>query len=96
MTLEYRGRFVPVVARGLLSNERGVIALDLETRERLGNLALNTEYEFKIHRSTWVERVTWAWAATDPAYRIASKISIVSFILGIIGLILGVLSFVPR
>jgi hypothetical protein len=96
MTLEYDGQFVPLVARGSKSNERGVIALDLETRERLGTLALNTVYDFKIHQATWGECVKWAWTATDPAYRVASKISIVSFLLGLIGLFLGILSFVPR
>lgn len=96
LTLEYEGKFVPLVARGSHGNERGVIALDLETRERLGDLALNKSYNFKIHSATWAECIKWAWTATDPTYRIASKLSIVSFILGIIGLFLGLLSFVPR
>lgn len=91
-TLECNGNFVPLVARGAPRNKAGEIWIDLETRSKLGELDLNTAYEFKLHSATWGECLKWAWFATNPAYRVSSKISLVSLVLGVIGLLLGILS----
>jgi hypothetical protein len=36
----------------------------------------------------------WAWNASDPAYRVAAKLALLSVALGVVGLLIGGLSFV--
>lgn len=92
LTVECNGVFVPLVARGAHDNSRDEIWLDLETRGRLGGLKPNVAYNFKLHTATWSECMRWAWSATDPAYRIPAKISLISVALGVVGLFLGIVS----
>jgi|SRR5579862_2814096 len=75
-----------VILRG--SGNAGEIRLDLETRARL-DLKLGQEATFKLTPMFVIGDFLWAWRASDPAYRIAARLGILSLVLGLIGLILG-------
>lgn len=94
LVLSHNNVALPLVARGAPNNQKDHIWLDLATRERLGDLALDTAYDFTIEKATFGDILRWAWKATNPAYRVASQISIVSAVLGIIGLLLGIISLI--
>ncbi len=91
LKLSVNGRTKLLVARGAPKNERSVIWLDLKTRKEL-LLEVNKGADFKIEEASFVDNVKWAWNASDPAYRISSRLGVLSFFLGIIGFVLGVLS----
>ena len=71
------------------------IALDSSTRDDLGVHAGRT-YEVEIHPVHWLGYWRWAWEAADPSNRIPAQISIISLVLGIIGLILGCAPLIYR
>lgn len=64
------------------------IIFDETLRERL-NLKEKEEYSFCFFEACWVCRIKWAWDASDPAYKIATRIAIT---LGSISVLLGVIS----
>jgi hypothetical protein len=61
-------------------------------------LALNVEedqnYDFMIDRLSWIRSLWFPWKASDPMYRLPAQLSLVSFFLGVIlgvaGILLGV------
>jgi hypothetical protein len=67
------------------------ILLDSSTREDMG-VEVGKSYEVTICSVGWIGRWLWAWRAADPAYRLATQISLISLGLGLIGLFLGALS----
>jgi hypothetical protein len=48
------------------------------------------EYEFRLRRVWWFGQCRWAWQASDPAYRLAARLGVLSVLLGLIGLCLGI------
>lgn len=84
-------RYAYAVARGSKSNKRGSIALDLETRDRLG-ISPNNRYDFGIEKAGLWGQVRWAWSASDAMPRIAARLAVLSVALGGVGLILGLIS----
>ena len=81
-------RSVLVALRG---SHRNGIAMDMVTRKRLG-LEEGRSYHFEFGRAGWVGQFIWTWEATDPAYRIASRLGLISLVLGVVGVLLGILS----
>jgi hypothetical protein len=77
-----------VALRGSYNNG---ISMDEVTREKLG-IQANRSYHFDFYKTTWIGQFLWAWGATDPAYRIATRLGALSLVLGIVGTILGVWS----
>lgn len=67
------------------------IWLDERMRNRLG-LKDGQEVEFSFRPVWLVGQTCWAWNASDPAYRVAARLAVLSLALGVIGLILGILS----
>lgn len=86
---------VRVGKRGILVSLRGqeehsnpAIHLDGKTRAALG-VAVGEQVTFHFRQASWLGQFLWAWSATDPAYRIAARVGLLSVILGIVGLVLG-------
>jgi hypothetical protein len=71
------------------------ILLDSTTRHEL-DVESGCTYDVEIHKVSWLSYWKWAWGAADPGYRLAMQISLISFALGLIGLILGVLPLVTH
>ena len=81
------------IVRGYTESMEPCIHMD----ERLRNLLSITkgaevEVQFAL-AGLWGEFL-WAWKASDPAYRVAAKMALLSVALGLMGLLIGGLSFV--
>jgi hypothetical protein len=82
---------IRAIARGSRANSRDVIAMDLETRRRLG-LDAGAIAEFSFSKGSVCDEWIWAWHASDATPRVAARVSLLSLMLGLLGLILGVVS----
>jgi hypothetical protein len=71
-----------------------VILMDAITRHDLGVHAGNS-YEVELRPVKWWGYLRWAWKAADPAFRVPAQISLISLILGVIGLFLGLTGLIP-
>jgi hypothetical protein len=70
--------------------DRDLIQVDDKTRKRLV-LTVGTYADFEFRRVTLIGEFLWAWSASDTAYRIAARLSLLSLLLGVIGLGLGII-----
>ena len=90
--LDVAGQKTYAVARGLRSGSSAdQIALDSALRERLG-IKTNQTYEFSVLQVGFWGELCWAWHSTDALPRIAARLSALSVLLGLIGLVLGIMS----
>ena len=64
------------------------ILMDKRTRSCLG-LEDHQAYDFSFRRVWWFGQCKWAWKASNPSYRIAVRLGVVSIGLGFLSLILG-------
>lgn len=83
------GRSVLLSLRGQQDHSNPTIHVDEKTRKVLG-LTVGREAEFRFREVSWLGQFLWAWRATDPAYKIAARLGLLSVVLGVIGLALGV------
>ena len=83
------GRHKRLAIRGCSIKEAKIL-LDSSTRSDL-SLEVGQSYDVELRPVSWIGYWRWAWKASDPAYRVPSQISMISFALGLIGLLLGVL-----
>lgn len=70
------------------------ILLDSPTRLELA-VRVGDSCEVDLNPVRWLGYWRWAWNASDPAYRVPAQISLISLILGVIGLFLGALALWP-
>jgi hypothetical protein len=71
-----------------------IMLLDSPTRNDLG-VRVGVSYEVELRPVGWLGYWSWAWKASDPAYRVPAQISLISLALGVIGLLLGLLTLWP-
>ena len=83
------GKHIYGIARH--TGDRTRISLDSAQRRAL-DVRAGEEADFQFRQLTWFEEINWVWHATDPITRTAARLGILSFWLGIIGLVLGALS----
>lgn len=79
------------ILRGLGNSSERVISMD----ERLRNLldvSDGDEVELQFKKVGSWGQFRWAWNASDPAYRVAARLGLLSVILGALGLLLGLIS----
>jgi hypothetical protein len=80
-----------VIVHGL-KNATKVIAMDLNLRRALG-VHIDTVCNFELRPVSWIGHLRFTWSASDPAYRVPGQLSLISFVLGsvlgVLGLILG-------
>jgi hypothetical protein len=79
------------IARGLPPSEGAIIRLDESTRRTLG-VKSGIEVDVTLQRVCFFGEWIWGWSASDPAYRIASRLAVLSVVLGGVGLVLGTVS----
>lgn len=84
-------RSVLAIARGLPASEVALIRMDWSTRKALG-VEKRDEAHVSLQRVGFWSEWLWAWRASDPAYRIASRLAVLSVVLGGVGLGLGIIS----
>jgi hypothetical protein len=76
------------ILRGSSPSNVGKILMDEAARAKL-KLEPSAECDFDIQEVGFWGELRWAWSATDPTYRVAGKLGVLSFVLGVISLILG-------
>ncbi len=77
-----------VVLRGYQESIKPEIHMDERTRNRLGGIKIGESYDFAFTPVGLRGQLQWAWNASETGYRVASR-------LAVIGLILGLLAFIP-
>jgi len=87
------GKHKLLAVRGCPEDDARIL-LDSRTRADLG-VKLGSSYEVQLRPVGWLGYWRWAWDAADPAYRVPAQISLISLILGVVGLLLGALSLLP-
>ena len=88
-------KYTYAFARGKLESEEPCVYIDDRIRGLLG-VKVGDKVEFSLKQASLVGRFRWAWNASDPAYRIAAQVAIISAFLGITGFVLGVISLLLR
>jgi hypothetical protein len=84
-----------VCMRGCGDEQAPLILMDEKTRDDL-MVTDGKEYAFELDRASWIGHCRWACAASDPAYRIPAQLGLFSLALGAVGLVLGLLSLIPK
>jgi hypothetical protein len=64
------------------TNDIGKILMDDASRNTL-NLCPRKEYDFKIREVGFLGELWWACFAVDPTYRVAARLGVISFVLGL-------------
>jgi hypothetical protein len=67
-----------------------VIQMDLTTRLALG-IDTGQTYEFTLDQLSWIRSLWFPWKASDPMYRLPAQLSLVSFFLGVVLGVLGII-----
>jgi hypothetical protein len=75
------------VLRGYRDSENAEIHMDERTRNRLG-VQIGDSIKFEFETAGLWGQLKWAWGASETAYRVSSRLAVV-------GLILGILAFIP-
>ncbi len=91
--MKANGRSVLLSCRGCNNEKDAVIFLDGTTRTRLGIREGQTD-TFEFLQVWWLGQFLWAWRASDPIYRIAARIGLISLVFSFIGLLLGVIGLI--
>jgi hypothetical protein len=71
------------ILRGLSPDQKGHIRLDQDTRDSLGISKGSPEVEFEIWKTNFADEVVWAWTSSDVGYRVATRLAIATFVLGL-------------
>jgi hypothetical protein len=79
------------IVRGLGDTTDPFVRMDERLRNSL-NLKKGEEVEIRIRPSGFWGQFQWSWNASDPAYRVAARMGLLSVALGLLGLLLGLLS----
>lgn len=87
------GKKCRAVLRGYLESDAPEIRMDDHTRTKL-DLKLKTPYEFEFKPATLVGQWLWAWNATEMGYQVSSRLAILGFVMGVLGLLFGIASLV--
>lgn len=86
------GKSAYAILRGCGDEIEPIICVDERLRNSLG-LSRGDDKEFRLTPVGFWGQYCWAWNASDPAYRVVARLSLLSVILGGLGLALGLLSF---
>lgn len=82
-----------VIVHGRIPDNK-FIEMDLNVRIALG-VDVNETHEFILHRFSWIRSLWFPWKASDPIYRLPAQLSLVSFFLGVIlgvfGIVVGLI-----
>ena len=89
--LEVNGRRKFVVVHGCRRKGARIVLIDSKLRTDL-KLENGKVYDFDLERASLPGQWIWMWNASEPTYRVPAQISLVSFVLGVLGLILGIVS----
>lgn len=67
------------------------LLIDFDTRELLG-LRIGDQVELEVKKSGWLGNLVWYLKASDPVVRVPAWLTIWSFLLAFIGIVLSILA----
>ena len=76
------------IARGAPHWPEAAVALDKRLRNIL-HIAVGEEIDIRLAKVGLCGQLCWAWQASDPAYRVAARLGVLSAVLGVAGFVLG-------
>jgi hypothetical protein len=82
------GRTAFFILRGVGPGAAGKALLDEAARDKLGVKA-GEAYRLSLVGAGFLDELRWMWTATDPTYRAAGRLGVLSLALGIISLVLA-------
>ncbi len=68
-----------------------IIQIDSKLRTDL-HLKVGNQYDFQLNRASLIGTWRWMWNASEPMYRVPAQIGLISFVMGAVGLVLGIVS----
>jgi hypothetical protein len=74
------------ILRGRSSADAGKITMDQACRSKLA-LSAGAECDFDIREAGFWGELRWMWSATDPTYRAAGRLGVLSLFLAVVALI---------
>ena len=87
-----------VIVRGREPDDNRV-EMDLNVRRALG-VKVGETHLFVLEQLPWLQSLWFPWKASDPMYRLPAQLSIVSFLigvlLGVLGILVGLLPFLGK
>lgn len=86
-----KDKSIYAILRGCGTNKERYIYIDERLRNRL-DIQSNQEVDFIIKRVGLWGQFMWAWNSSDPAYRIAARLGLLSVVLGILSLFITIVS----
>jgi hypothetical protein len=89
--LTVNGKHKFVVVLGCPKKGAAIILVDSKLRTDL-KLKTGMPYTFDLRRASLPGQWVWMWTTSDPSFRVPAQVSLVSFGLGMLGLILGIVS----
>lgn len=81
--------------RGNQAETSPVVLMDERTRNVLG-VNVGQVVDLQVSPLGWWGQLLWAWNASEPAYRIAARLAVLSVLISVVGLVLGVLPFFSK
>jgi len=85
------GRSAYGILRGYDKSSDPIVRIDERMRNRLG-IKVGEEVDVSFRVAGLWGQFRWAWNASDPAYRVAARLGLLSVVLGLLGLLLGLVS----
>ena len=85
LTVSGRRASKVVWLRGMGDTAEAWILMDDKTRNDLG-VTTTQEHDFRIERANAYRRLRWALDSSDPALCIATRLAVISVVLGVLGL----------
>jgi hypothetical protein len=88
------GRKCLAILRGYQLSGAPNIYMDEYTRHEKLGVKKNESYDFEFKRVGYIRQLLWAWNATEMGYQVSSRLAILGFVAGIVGLVLGIIALV--
>lgn len=82
------------ILRGSKPDNAGKILMDKASRDKL-SLNPSEECDFDIREAGFWGEFCWVWRATNPVYKVAGRLGVLSFFLGIVAVIFGFIALIP-
>ena len=79
------------ILRGYGDSVEPLIFIDERLRDKL-KVYEHDQIEVQLKQTSPIGQFRWAWNASETAYRVATRMALLSVILGLIGLVMGVFS----
>lgn len=85
------GKSIRAIVRGLQETDAPQMCLDDNLRDKLG-IKLGDDVDVSLSKCNLWGETMWGWSASEPTYRISTRVALISFFLGIVSLLLGAIS----